>query len=425
MMRKSMVSTLACTLLLLFPSTGRGDFSRSDWSYFKEIQPPDPSKAKYAFFQVDSDIYDGSAGMLHDIRIIDSDMREIPYQVVMKRESEKRQQFFPKLLNNSYRKDEYNSFVLDLGKEPPRVNEISILTSSKNFMRRVSVEGGYDQMEWNLLTDKAYIYDFSRNVREKYLRVGFPTSNFRFLLVKVFDDGNGPLEIRDAETFRVKREDARTESWPLKIMQRTENESDRTTILILDAGYRGLPIRKIKLEIASQNYHRTIRAESSAGQEQWTFLGSGVIFDYDVPGLDKAQDQFSFRENAGGRYFRLTIENYDDQPLQISGASGSSLVRRVVMPLDARKDCRVYFGNPKATTPRYDLAYRIPYLETENLPRLTLNPRLPNPDYVAPTGPWTEEHSYLLWVIMAGVIIILGLLIFSLWRKTPPETGTG
>lgn len=424
MKQKSIVPIVALTALVLFPSVSHGDFDGARWQFFKEIRGAKTPGAEYAFFQVDDDIYDGSAGSLHTIRIIDANAREIPHQIVTKRESEKREQFTPKLLNNSYQRGKHNSFVLDFGEEPPRVNELTILTTSKNFTRRVSVDGGSDQSEWNLLADEAYIFDFSRNAHTQYLQVEFPLSNFRFLRVKIFDDGNGPLEIAGAKTFRVTKEAAKTETWPLTITEKTENKKERTTNITLDAGYRGLPIRNIQLDVASRNYHRSITVESSADCDKWVVLGTGVIYNYDVSGFERTDNRVSFRENAGGRYFRLSLENYDDEPLEIGGASGSGLIRRVVIPVEKRKQHKVYFGNPVAKIPRYDLSYRIPYIETERLPRLALSARRLNANYTVPpkpARPWTEQHPYLLWAVMAAVIIFLLLLILNLWRKTPPD----
>ena len=109
--------------------------------------------------------------------------------------------------------------------------------------------------------------------------------------------------------------------------------------------------------------------------------------------------------------------------MAIVGASGSSLVRRVVVSLTGKDPYEVYFGNPEAKTPRYDLTHRMRYIDTQELPRLILGPRQSNPDYSGPKSvrPWSEEHAGLLWVVMGAVIVALALLIFNLLRKTPPE----
>jgi hypothetical protein len=410
----------AIAMHLVFPCSASADFSSTDWEFFKEIRVPQPPKSEYVFFQVDAEIYDGCRGTLDSLRIIDADGREIPYQLVTKDEREERETFDPKILNNAYLAGDHNSFVLDIGEERPAVNELEIVTSSENFMRRASVEGSNDQTEWNLLQETAYIFDLPSTIRSKHLRIEFPLSNFRYLRATVFDDGTGALEIGGAKVFKTRREEAETELWPMTILERTEDKKNKTTEIVLDAGYRGLPISQFRIDAASRNYHREIQVRSSGDQDEWAVLGTDSIFDYDLPQFEKTDNLLTFRENASGRYFRLSIRNYDDEPLKIVGISGIGLVRRTVLLPRGDKPHTVYFGNPRATAPRYDLAHHIPYIETENLPRFTLGPRQGNPGYVKPRGPWSEEHAYLLWVIMAVVIAVLGLLVFNLMRKTPP-----
>lgn len=423
-MKRGMDVFLAAVVLLaVLPTLARADFERTSWQFYKEIDAPRTIGPEYAFFEVDAEIHDGSFGNLAGLRIIDSDGLEIPYQIVTKRRIERREEYFPKLLNNSYLEGRYNSFVLDMGEERPEINELAIVTESDNFTRRVSVEGGNDHVVWNTLVEDAYIFDFSRNIRSRHLRVEFPASNFRYVRVKIHDDGGGRLEVGGAKAYRVKTEPAETESWPLSMVERKENAEKKTSIVILDARHRGLPIDRIDLSVSSRNYHRNVRVDSSVDRESWAALGSGVIFNYDMAAFKRTDNTISIGENVRGRYFRLTIENYDDRPIEVSGATGGGLVRRVVLPTIGKSPCYAYFGNLKAKIPRYDLAHRMRYIDTESLPRLGLRTRGVNADYVEPrpTRPWTERHEYLIWVMMAAVIAALALLIFNLMRKTPPQ----
>jgi hypothetical protein len=414
-------------LLTVLSNPAFAEFDQTEWPFLKELEMPSATDAEhaYAYFQVDAEICDGTMGVLNSLRVVDFNNNEIPYQIVTKGKSTKTEELPSKLLNNSYLDGKYNSFVLDFGEERPEVNRLTILTGSKNFTRSVSVEGSNDQAQWNTLVEDFYIFDFSRNIRSRHSRVEFPRSNFRYLLVKILDDGAGPLEIDGAKAYRVKTERAETESWPFTVIERTENGEDRTTEVLLDAGYFGLPITLLDLEIPSRNYHRNVRVEASKDLEKWTQLGSRVIFNYDMPAFKKSNTRLSFRQNPGCRYFRLTIENYDDKPIEVSAATGTSTVRRIVLPLKGREPHTVFFGAPKAKAPRYDFAHRMRYIQTNTLPRLSLQSRKSNPDYVKPTPPakpMTERHPALLWVVMGTVMVVLALLILSLMRKAPPES---
>jgi hypothetical protein len=216
-----------------------------------------------------------------------------------------------------------------------------------------------------------------------------------------------------------------TESWPLTIIKRAENSEDKTTEILLDAVYFGLPIITLDLDVPSRNYHRQVKIEASMDMKKWQHLGSGVIYNYDMPRFKHTDTRLSFRQNAGCRYFRLTIENFDDQPIDVSGATGSGMVRRVIMAFTGKPPYTVLFGAQNAKAPRYDFAHRMRYVQTATLPRLSLRPRVSNPDYIEPAPPLkplTERHPALLWIVMGTVMAVLALLIFSLMRKAPPES---
>lgn len=411
--------TLALIILCASASGAQADFRETDWRFFKEIQPPQPPSSEYAYFQVDGEIYDGCSNGLQSLRIVDAGVREVPYQVVTKPGKEARQEFSATILNNSYLPGQYNSFVIDTGAQRPRTNEIEVLTKSKNFMRRASVEGSDNQTDWNVLNGEAYIFDYSRDINSQHLRIEFPLSSFRYLRVKVLDDGTGSLELTGAKVFSVTKEEAQTEQWPLTILKRREDGGMKTTELILDAKYRGLPLRELGLDVADRNYHRAVEVYSGEDREQWTFLGTGVIYNYDMPNLKKSSNRVSFGENTAGGYFKVVIQNHDDRPLDITSVTGAGLIRRVIFPVAGAMRYRVYFGNSKARTPLYDLTQRTAYIETEHLPRFTLSARKPNDKYVET---WSEAHPYLLWVAMGIVILFLASLIFNLMRKTPPAT---
>ena len=409
-------------MLLAAPSSADADFDETTWPFLKEIEHPEGVESGYAFFEIDGEIYDGTMGMIHSMRIVDSDGVEVPHQIVTKQQSVKREEFSPKFLNNAYADSLHNSFTLDFGEERPEINRLTIATDSANFTRRVSVEGSDDQAEWNTLVGDAYIFDFSRNIHSRHLSVEFPLSNFRYFRVKIHDDGAGPLEIGGAKAYRIKTEPAETQSWPMTIIDKTENEERNTTEIVLDPGFLGLPITALDLDVSSRNYHRNVKVASSADRDNWAALGTGVIFNFDMPAFKRSGNMLTFRQNGGGRYFMLTIENYDDLPIEVSGATATGLVRRVVLPLTGRAPYKVYFGDPKAKRPRYDLAQRMRYIQTTDLPRLSLRRRQTNPSHVSrePVVPWSERHPSLLWIVMVVVMAALALLIYNLMKKAPP-----
>ena len=111
------------------------------------------------------------------------------------------------------------------------------------------------------------------------------------------------------------------------------------------------------------------------------------------------------------RYLRLTIQNLDDRPLTVTGARVFAVKRTIVFEATPGRAYVLDYGNPSATTPRYDVARAPGYLGGERLPEATLGSvqRVPAP----PPPPWLASQPIVMWASMAMAVLTLGSL---LWR---------
>src|SRR6185369_619268 len=70
----------------------------------------------------------------------------------------------------------------------------------------------------------------------------------------------------------------------------------------------------------------------------------------------------------------------------------------------------LYYGNPKAVPPTYDITRISSYLQENTIASAFLGDETTNPAYVAPAGPvvpFTEAHKYLLNTLLVLVVVIL------------------
>jgi hypothetical protein len=77
---------------------------------------------------------------------------------------------------------------------------------------------------------------------------------------------------------------------------------------------------------------------------------------------------------------------------------------------------KLYYGNPRAESPRYDFARNLPTTLEPAPARLTLAERRENPDYRPAPLPFTERWPWAIYVILGAVSLALGLIIISLAR---------
>ncbi len=150
----------------------------------------------------------------------------------------------------------------------------------------------------------------------------------------------------------------------------------------------------------------------------WRTLARGTFYRFQGDG--RAED-LELRAPADDpwrcRYLRLTIHNRDDAPLRVQGAAAGRLVFRVVFPAEGAGPYALVCGRPEGRQPSYDLVHFVDRLRPEGVTEARLEDLVPNPAHTTPAAmpPWSERHKWLLWVVLVGVLAVLGWLV---WRQT-------
>ena len=84
---------------------------------------------------------------------------------------------------------------------------------------------------------------------------------------------------------------------------------------------------------------------------------------------------------------------------------------------------RLYYGNPKALAPHYDLRRGIPANRSRAPLRLPLSPQRANPVYRPEPKPFSERSPWLIYVVLAAAGLALAAILLSLARaaKAQPQ----
>ncbi|MBI4891998.1 MAG: DUF3999 family protein [Acidobacteria bacterium] len=302
--------------------------------------------------------------------------------------------------------------TLDAGPNS-RHNAVRLSTPLHNFRAQVFIHASDDRRNWNLLRDDAAIFDFTQDgATYRLLDLPYPTSTRRYLRLTIPAwTSQDALSSADL-TFLATQSPKRT----LLTQAEPQTEPDgRQTHFIFDLTEPGFPVDQIAVSAGDAAFARTVRVEASADRRTWTPLTVSTIARY--PGGETLA--LSFFETRR-RYFRLTVYNGDDAPLRIRSAAFSTQERTLLLE-GFQPGAELYYGNPKAQSPEYDLALRLP--TTDPTP-LTLAAVQINPDYqppIPPQAPWTDRHPVLLWAILLSSIAALGALLWRLLQSLPPS----
>ena len=408
---------------LLVLSSAAADFSLNDWEFVKSISLPD-GLAEGDLVEVvpDPEVFNRAAFGLADLRIVQGDEQEVPYQVVVERGSRDRRSFPVSIRDLGFLPGQYSSFVADLGQGGLIHNEIEVFTSSQNFQRDVTVEGSNDATTWTVLQEDTKIFDFTLEERDfttRDTRVRYPESTARFLRVRITNDGEEPLNITGASVFSVAETLAADVSYPAIISERIEDSTRRRSLIVVDLGSTGLPTNKLTIRSDQVNFYREVALEGSGDKPQWSPIErSGILYSYYTPKFVGDKLALSYPETTF-RYLRLTIYNEDNSLLLIDGVELFGVPRKLIFRAQPGAAYKLYYGNPGAHAPSYELERILPFLETENLPVGGLGPQADNLAFQVEKEklPFSERYEWLITVAVVVVALVVALLLFGVVRK--------
>lgn len=401
----------------------------SGWQYYKNISLTNfkiLTRGSLAKITLDQDVLGNSNEDLGDLRVYSGD-KEVPYKLIVERSVFDRENIYPVVvLNNSYSIDGgYNVFIVDFGQGGFLNSSLNIITSSENFKRTVEISGSDDMLSWNLLRGNGYIYDYTDragNFKAQNTSVNYPENAFRYIQVKIFKSSDElPLTVTGAQVSKIKRSESRETTFkPLYAVK--ENSANRTTEVVIDLGKKGWPTSNITLVSPDENFNREIVIYESSDKSNWRRVGQSYIFNYNTPKFVGANPEVGYSE-TNQRYLKLEIFNGDNRPIAITGLSAKTILRSIVFQydfIDSSVGYRLYYGNPKANFPEYDLAKFFPYLDTGVYYDAVLSDEQVNSYYqkiAPPLPPLTERIPYLVPGVLVLAVAMMSVIVLRFMKK--------
>jgi len=419
-------------MLLLGSSYAWADFSLKDWQYEKNIILQAPSQSGLVELSFDEEVFAKASPGLRDIRIIGGEGVEVPYKLLVERRAVERSRLSGRVLDTSFVEGQYSSFVVDLGEGGLFHNQVEVNSTSKNFRREVAVEGSSDANTWAVLQNKAVIYDYTdkeAELKARNTKIRYAESTARYVRVKIINHDEEPLSISGAMVFYEKKTEAKTVSYPSSIIEQSIDKEYRASVITVDLGSSNLPNNTVSIVVSDVNFQRDIGIEGSNDREKWRVVKlRDVIFSFATPKFTGSKLQITYPEHTY-RYLRLTIFNGDNLPLNIGRVSVSGILRKFVFEAAQGAAYKLFYGNPDARYPQYDIERYFQYLETENLPRASLGAQRENPFFeakVTPLPPVSERYPWLLpTVLLVSIVALFGLLFRIFWtvrkKLLPPN----
>jgi hypothetical protein len=393
-MRKAVLSLLAFTALL------RADFNPARWQFRRSLMAGEAQQVSAV--TLDRAVYAGAQAGLADLRVI-REGAEVPYVIETLTGSAEERELRPGILDRSVVPGAGLQLTLDVG-GAAKHNRLRISTSEVNFRTKVGIETSEDGRRWAVARANGYVFDFSQGDRRvSVLSVDYPVSTRRYVRATFF----GWLRTDAVTGAWLTRWQERPSRWQtIATVEPARTEDRRASLLVLDLGADRLPHSRLRFETGAAPFYRACDIESSPDRKDWRYVAGAVLYRF----ADEESPALEFAEQHD-RYLRLRIFNGDDRPVPVRSVTLETLERRVKFLPAAAGEYWLYYGDPEAQPPTYDLgtilARRSPAPEV----LLAAASEQRNPAYrppPPPLKPWSERHPEVLYGTLAAAILGMG-----------------
>lgn len=415
------------------------DFALAEWQYYKPLAlPPELAAGQLAAATLDREVFQAAAAAgrtdlppLRDLRIIREGGTEVPYQLRIADGRAERETAPAQIRDLGHLPGQYTSFIADLGAGGVRHNEVEIFTDSATFGRKTMVEARRDAAaDWAILQEGAEIFDFTvaeRAFVARHTRIRYPESTARYLRVRIINGSAEPLNITGAAVSLTRERAEQEIDYRPAVVRRGEDNSSRATVVTLDLGGSGIPTGRLSFNTPAANFHRDARIAGSADGNRWDELNAAAVYRYSTPRFSDSRREITYPESRY-RYYRLTVDNGDNPPLPLADITLHGLARRVIFPAEPGAGYALYYGNPAARQPSYELERLAAWLETEDLPIAALGAQQSNPSFTGHRLPLTERYPWLITAAVAAAALVLAALLYGVIRQArgrlrPLESG--
>ncbi len=397
----------------------------SGWPYFKEVPIPGASIGLLDF-RLDRDMLDHADEGGTDVRLYDAAGKEIPYVLRVRRPIVTQEPFTAREFNRG-ESEGVSQVSYDLGEAPQEHNEVEVPTAGSNFRRLAEVEASPDGARWLTLASNAILFRFGAGGRTvEQQTVAYPVSRYRYLRIRVSRDPQVDRSAPEVGSVRIRRtvhQSGEMVSFPGGLQGREpDRENGRpASVWRLDLGGR-IPFEEVVIATNERSFSRPFRLDSADDPASPAAIASGELSRRDD---QPAEVAFDFPERHARR-LKLTVTDDRNPPLSIITFTVKSAARQVIFEAASAGSgpVRVYYGNPRAGAPHYDLAARLP-ADPEPPPiRLTLQEQRENPIYSPEAKPFSERSPWLVYVVLGTATVILAAILLSLVRHRPPAAAS-
>ncbi len=313
--------------------------------------------------------------------------------------------------------------VFDASLPDGHYSDLQLRVTGENFIATVMVSGSQTEAGSAETKIGSYtIFDLTNQRLGRSTVLHLPESDFRYLHFRIA----GPLLPASITGISVERLPASPPRYVTVVESSSITQKGRASVVEFTVPAH-VPVDRISFTpgaepaLFSRDVSIAVAAiptapASDAAQPPRTVAGYGNLLrvhsvqdghriDEERLAIDAPWVDFS-----GPTKWTVTIENGDDAPLKVESVRLQMLERSLCFEAEANGSYSLFYGDLALGSPRYD--YATLFVPQAGAPRITAGAEELNPAYQPRPDerPFTEKHPVLLWVALAVVIALLGVI---------------
>jgi hypothetical protein len=373
------IPALILFFLMLYPYTdaSAASLTPDNFRYTAQIQGPIKKTVLYQV-SLNSEIMQKCSRTCSDLRIFDSDNKEIPYVIIEHSQPDERVEIYP-LEMTDYREDAGVAIAtMKLPEKHEPIGELHVNTHSRDFKKTIVGYGSHDLKKWVLLAEDT-IFDFSSQVDLRKAHVRFTESNYRYYRLELLDSittgkKNESIRLRyngldfsidgyDKGKLRIDSIQGKTSPAKGKIIFdgkvltniSSRVDEEQNTVIFFETN---LAFEKISFEISNSYYFRTAELyySDSGKKDSYKLMNRGPIYQFPLSSTAVETRNYLESGRAEHNFYKMLIANKNSPPLEIRSIHLQWARKSLYfIGLNDVPEYRLCIGNPHVEKPDYDL----------------------------------------------------------------------
>ncbi|HVO32885.1 MAG TPA: DUF3999 family protein, partial [Elusimicrobiota bacterium] len=347
-----------------------------EWKYSQTIHV---SAAGLNRAKLPLDTVSAAKPSLADLRLIDPQGREVSYIVDRPASAEAREMLLASTAMTAVKGKTVITGRVPVAMEGTDIRAIHLYSPTDDFLKPLTIAVSKDGRQWTTLLRQYPI--FKQPGQDTSTAVELPAAAWTFLRIALDDSGTPPIRVQGVSLVGGARAISGLDGLTASIVD-VNSDAHRTDVQIeLPADH--LWIDSIELRAAETTFRRPVTVltkEFTDGEFRETLLGHGLIYRVALGGA--AVEQLSVPLNRQtGRRLILRIENGDSRPLDIQNVRAEAIPQSLVFDALMPGDYALWFGDPAASAPAYDVAAMSDVLSKKSAAVPVMAPAAPNPAF--------------------------------------------